>query len=130
MIAEAPAAQAAAIGHGHPSGAPPPGALTFQVSTLQACWMRINEALMHNSEEELSAAIEWGTGECDQLQLGAKDRFRETGEQFAYRVIRDYEGLTAPEVVRREHGTTSVTTVRNLRVADGRDPRTGRKTGD
>jgi hypothetical protein len=124
MISEVGAAQTSEIGHGHPSSSMPAGAFTFTASTLQACWVRINAA---HSDVELEAANRWCETALLAITHGPPGRFAETVEQFRFRILQTCEGLTCPEIVRREHGTTSVTTVRNLRIADGRDPKAGHK---
>lgn len=130
LIAEAPAAQTSLVGHAHPSSRMPPGAFTrYSSSTLDACGGRINQAIAAGSDDELRAANAWCGRELDLLQRGDPNRYVESAEQFAERVIASYEGLSAPEVVRREHGTTSVTTVRSIRIARGREARLGRELG-
>lgn len=124
LMAEAPAAQTGEIGHGHPSGSAPPGAWTFQSSTLATFGARINQAIATGSNIELLSANSWCASELEQLQH-SPSRGAETPAEFRYRICNDYEGVLAGIVARRE--MTSVTTVRKFRTEDGRDARTGYK---
>jgi hypothetical protein len=131
MISEAPAAQAGEIGHGHPSSGAPPGvvftsagSVTHSASTLEQVGARVNAAIAHDSEAELRAATAWATRELQALQHGPK-QVVETPAQFRQRLCKDYEGVPAGKVAARER--TSVTTVRDARVADGRSARDGYK---
>ena len=125
VISEVPAAGTTHLGHSRPGSGSPSGAFTYTVSTLGAFGARFTAANATGSEVNVQSAIVWAQGELDAITHGPPGRFAETGEQFAFRVLEQYEGLSAPEVVRREQGTTSVTTVRNLRIAAGRDAARG-----
>lgn len=143
VIAEAPAARAADVraaakrakpgqaharnrSSSHGDSAPPPGTFGFHASTLDAVGDRFNRAIANDSDQELAAAIAWARDELDALKRGPVDRYIESTQQFEARVIEEYEGLTAPEVVRREGNTTSVTTVRNIRIKHQCEPRLGK----
>jgi hypothetical protein len=127
MIAEAPAAQATEVGRGHPQSQEPAGAFTYSTSTLEACGWRINAAIAHDSDTELRAANLWATREIDALQHGSK-KVAETPLEFQRRIVRDYEGVTAPDVAREER--SSVSLVRAARVKHGRTGRFGHKLAE
>jgi hypothetical protein len=122
MISEASAAQTTQIGHGHPSSAMPPGAFTGRVTTLQACGARVNRAIASNSDVALAAAIDWCEGELERIRHGSTE-VPETPAEFDARIVRDYEGVTAPEVARAER--TYVRRVRDARLEHRRTARFG-----
>lgn len=126
MIAEAPAAQAATIGHGHPSGGEPSGAWSFSRSTLETFHDRLTSAIATGDDDAVRAAIDRCEDELQILQTGPKGRIAETTTQFEYRLATGYPGVAAGRVAIRER--TSETTVRNARTkwgktaARGHDP--------
>lgn len=124
MIAEAPAAQAGEIGRGHPHSQMPPGAFEGAVSTLKAFGDRINDAIARDSDAELAAANRWATRELQVLQHGSKE-VAESPAEFEARIVRDYEGVTAPEVARVERSYVGL--IRAARVKKGRTARFGHK---
>jgi hypothetical protein len=124
LISEQPAAQTSPIGRGHPTASPPPGAFSYQVSTLQQFGVRINQAIAHDSDIELAAANAWAQSELYRLQHGPKE-VAETRKAFHLRIVRDYSGFTAPEVARQER--SSVSEVRLARTSNGRTARFGYK---
>jgi len=113
----------------HPKGesAVPPGVWGLEISTLEECGAAINAAIAHDSDVELEAALAWGNAELDALQHGVPNRREETIAERGARICANYEGVLAGVVARQER--MSVTQVRDIRAAGGRDPRTGHKRG-
>lgn len=110
--------------HAHPESAPPPGTFGYERSTLEACGERINSAIAADSDAQLRAANAWATREIKHLRHGSKE-VAESDLEFERRVIRDYEGVTAPEVARVER--SNVSRIRALRIKQGRSARFGQK---
>ncbi len=117
MIAEAPAQQYSPLGPQHAGGSIP----TSGISTLKQVGDRIVGAV---DDEEMRAAIRWGTHECDGLQgFVARGQVPETRREFHQRIVADYEGVIAPTVAAQER--CSVTEVRAARTGLGRTARFG-----
>jgi hypothetical protein len=140
LIAEAPAARQPDVrasarplapGHSTPHGkqhkhsrsesAPPPGALTHEVSTLDAIHTQLETAYKTGFDATLIAATERAGKELDELQHGPSDREPETKEQFRFRICEDYVGKSARFVADRENISPEL--VRKIRTEDGRDAR-------